>query len=214
MPKNENDFRLYLKHTPTQQRNKLDEAAINALVKILNENIVNQIRSEYPNINSILDIDELDFLNSLKERLKIGNNLHQFNRNIGNGAPSRALFQYINFLKNDKAIENLETESIEKINNLQNQNTGLNQILYGPPGTGKTYNTINRALEIIDEEVSDDRSEAKKRFESLSEAGQIEFVTFHQSYGYEEFVEGIKANTLDGSISYDVEDGVFKKLAF
>ncbi|MDF1878813.1 AAA family ATPase [Sulfurimonas sp. SAG-AH-194-C20] len=88
----------------------------------------------------------------------------------------------------------------------------LNQILYGPPGTGKTYNTINRALKIIDGEVSEDRREAKKRFESLSETGQIEFVTFHQSYGYEEFVEGIKANTLDGSISYDVESGVFKKL--
>jgi len=94
-----------------------------------------------------------------------------------------------------------------------NEKTSLNQILYGPPGTGKTYNTINRALEIIDGEVSENRSEAKARFEELSSAGQIEFVTFHQSYGYEEFVEGIKANTIDGNISYDVEDGIFKKLA-
>ncbi len=89
----------------------------------------------------------------------------------------------------------------------------LNQILYGPPGTGKTYNTINRALEIIDGEVPQDRSEAKARFEELSSAGQIEFVTFHQSYGYEEFVEGIKASSDDGEISYDVEGGVFKKLS-
>lgn len=89
----------------------------------------------------------------------------------------------------------------------------LNQILYGPPGTGKTYNTINRALEIIDGEVPRDRNVAKERFEELSRVGQIEFVTFHQSYGYEEFVEGIKASTLDGNISYDVEGGVFKKLA-
>ena len=89
----------------------------------------------------------------------------------------------------------------------------LNQILYGPPGTGKTYNTINRALEIIDGEVPQDRSEAKARFEELRSSGQIEFVTFHQSYGYEEFVEGIKANSFDGEISYDVEGGIFKKLS-
>jgi len=96
----------------------------------------------------------------------------------------------------------------------------LNQILYGPPGTGKTYNTINRALEIIDGEVSEDRSEAKARFEELSSAGQIEFVTFHQSYGYEEFVEGIKAIPVgqngneDGTeMIYAVSNGIFKNIA-
>jgi len=88
-----------------------------------------------------------------------------------------------------------------------------NQILYGPPGTGKTYNTINKALEIIDGKVSSDRSEAKKRFEELKSSGQIEFVTFHQSYGYEEFVEGIKAKTTDRGIEYQIEDGIFKKVS-
>ncbi|WP_457743845.1 McrB family protein [Sulfurimonas sp.] len=102
-----------------------------------------------------------------------------------------------------------KTESKKNINQ---KHISPNQILYGPPGTGKTYNTINRALEIIDGIVPDNRTKAKKRFETLSEAGQIEFVTFHQSYGYEEFVEGIKANTVDGKISYDVEGGIFKKL--
>jgi len=88
----------------------------------------------------------------------------------------------------------------------------LNSILYGPPGTGKTYNTINKALEIIDNKVPNNREEAKKRFEILKKSGQIEFVTFHQSYGYEEFVEGIKAKTINGEISYNIENGVFKKL--
>ncbi len=88
----------------------------------------------------------------------------------------------------------------------------LNQILYGPPGTGKTYNTINKALEIIDGKVSSVRSEAKERFEELKNSGQIEFVTFHQSYGYEEFVEGIKAKTSDNGIEYKIESGIFKKL--
>lgn len=105
------------------------------------------------------------------------------------------------------------TVETTKLKNNDNGYISLNQILYGPPGTGKTYNTINRALEIIDNEVPEDRDEAKARFEELSRAGQIEFVTFHQSYGYEEFVEGIKASTYDGEISYDVGDGIFKKIS-
>ncbi|MBT5934603.1 AAA family ATPase [Sulfurimonas sp.] len=91
-------------------------------------------------------------------------------------------------------------------------NKPLNQILYGPPGTGKTYNTINKALEIIDGVVPDTRKEAKDRFDVLKTSGQIEFITFHQSYGYEEFVEGIKAETENGKISYEVQPGTFKEL--
>lgn len=91
----------------------------------------------------------------------------------------------------------------------------LNQILYGPPGTGKTYNTINRAIEIIENrKVLDDenREALKAKFEEYKKAGQIEFVTFHQSYGYEEFVEGIKAKSTDNGIEYKIESGILKKL--
>lgn len=95
----------------------------------------------------------------------------------------------------------------------------LNQILYGPPGTGKTYHTIDKALEIIasyDEELDlpsqDDRDSRKKLFDEYRKKGQIEFVTFHQSYGYEEFVEGIKPKIDDGNVVYNVEKGIFKEL--
>ena len=94
----------------------------------------------------------------------------------------------------------------------------LNQILYGPPGTGKTYNTINKALAIIDPEFLatniDNRSLIKQRFDELKEQGQIGFVTFHQSFSYEDFVEGLKATTNENTqnIEYVVEEGVFKKL--
>lgn len=96
----------------------------------------------------------------------------------------------------------------------------LNQILYGPPGTGKTYNTINKALEIIDDEFYQTHSETtkenrkilKERFDDLIKSGQIVFTTFHQSFGYEEFVEGIKAEAEDSLISYDIKAGIFKKL--
>ncbi|EGC4391591.1 restriction endonuclease, partial [Campylobacter jejuni] len=72
-----------------------------------------------------------------------------------------------------------------------NNNIPLNQILYGPPGTGKTYHTIDKALEIFGENL-ESRDEKKAKFDEYARKGQIVFTTFHQSYGYEEFVEGIK----------------------
>lgn len=68
-------------------------------------------------------------------------------------------------------------------------------ILYGPPGTGKTYSTRKRTLQIIHpgEHIAgwSDKRQAE-RFRELQAAGRVEFVTFHQSYGYEEFIEGIR----------------------
>ena len=117
-----------------------------------------------------------------------------------------------------KVLEDLGFKVIKRVNNNieKYENIGtkqsLNQILYGPPGTGKTYNTIDKALKIIDGSMPDNREEAKERFEVLKEAGQIKFVTFHQSYGYEEFVEGIKAKTTENGIEYRIEPGIFKVL--
>lgn len=90
----------------------------------------------------------------------------------------------------------------------------LNQILYGSPGTGKTYCTIDKALEILGVDTeSKNRQELKTLFEDCKSKGQIEFVTFHQNYGYEEFVEGIKPISHEnGEITYKVIPGIFKKL--
>lgn len=98
----------------------------------------------------------------------------------------------------------------------------LNQILYGPPGTGKTYNTVIRAMEIINHEkynsVDNKKyKDLKKQFDSLKQQGQIEFVTFHQSYSYEEFVEGIKPyipewGTVEENNRFIGQDGIFKKI--
>ncbi|WP_291127521.1 McrB family protein [Flavobacterium sp. UBA7682] len=90
----------------------------------------------------------------------------------------------------------------------------LNQILYGPPGTGKTYNTINKALEIInDDDVKKlnfkNREAVKALFNKKMEEGQIVFTTFHQSMSYEDFIEGIKPETLLGNVTYDVIPGIF-----
>ena len=105
----------------------------------------------------------------------------------------------------------------------------LNTILYGPPGTGKTYATIDRALSIVEpgyyKQFRYDRQKLKEKFQSLlikdwsKPAGKIAFVTFHQSTRYEDFIEGIKPEVIEGgnaekeNITYDVQDGLFKLIA-
>jgi 5-methylcytosine-specific restriction endonuclease McrBC GTP-binding regulatory subunit McrB len=88
-----------------------------------------------------------------------------------------------------------------------------NIILFGPPGTGKTYNSIDKAVSIIDG-TSNGHEANKKRYDELVAAKQVQFVTFHQSMSYEDFVEGIKPKTDDETkkVSYAVESGVFKMI--
>ena len=136
-------------------------------------------------------------------------------------------------------IQNIKDKG-ENMSNTQAQNTiPLNQILYGPPGTGKTYSTINKALEILagdkykdsleptkrdeilqilkelKENPSDKESRQKARgiFNVFKDKGQIAFITFHQSFSYEEFIEGIKPNTDNPqNMTYEVQNGIFKEI--
>ena len=133
-------------------------------------------------------------------------------------------------LKIEDIFMNKQTEG--KLNNSQ-VNIPLNQILYGPPGTGKTYNTIIKAMEIIgsnsvnmkDEKGNfktsysfDEYKKLKEEFDNYKNKGQIEFVTFHQSYSYEEFVEGIKPyisewdSETNTEICYIGSNGIFKEI--
>jgi MoxR-like ATPase len=101
------------------------------------------------------------------------------------------------------------------INNMPN--FPLNQILYGPPGTGKTYHTINKALAIIENKSEidldfEDRIVLKNRFDAYVETGQIVFTTFHQSMSYEDFIEGIKPETIDDKVAYAIKNGIFKSI--
>lgn len=124
--------------------------------------------------------------------------------------------------------ENVSLSDVRCANNLDSIEdiyAPLNQILFGPPGTGKTYHTVNEALKIVDNDFyikhKNNRKELTERFRELlikdweGDGGQIAFTTFHQSFCYEDFVEGIKPlrpKEEDSCLKYDIEEGVFKKL--
>lgn len=104
----------------------------------------------------------------------------------------------------------------KKVNNMKTD-FALNTILYGPPGTGKTYNTVNYAVAICENKTvaevqNEDYNEVIERYNSYRKDNRIMFTTFHQSYGYEEFIEGIKPeiDSDTGEMTYIREDGVFK----
>ncbi|HIC7266326.1 TPA: McrB family protein [Campylobacter jejuni] len=124
---------------------------------------------------------------------------------------AKPLFEDILSNSNLSAIKQSENKKIL----IENQNIPLNQILYGPPGTGKTYHTIDKALEILGENL-ENRDEKKAKFDEYVKNGQIVFTTFHQSYGYEEFVEGIKpridSKENSKEVEYEIKDGIFKEL--
>ena len=99
----------------------------------------------------------------------------------------------------------------------------LNLILYGAPGTGKTYSTMELACSIFDKKTIsiDDicegnthanREEVMERYNSLVKQGFITFTTFHQSYGYEDFIQGLRPDDKSDSLKFVPVDGVFKKI--
>lgn len=165
-------------------------------------------------IYSLQDYNNIDKRYLEEKFLKTGGSKKTFGNYI------YAANEYIKFKNGKGDIMPTENNGQEK----DKVNFPLNQILYGPPGTGKTYNTIAKAIEIIrgkkvgEEEINDEekRKALKKQFDEYVQRGWIKFVTFHQSYGYEEFVEGIKPvfdeEGQDKGLEYKIENGIFKDI--
>ncbi len=94
-----------------------------------------------------------------------------------------------------------------------------NIILYGPSGTGKTYRTINYALSIIEQKplaeiASENRRDLRDRYNKYAEEGYIHFLTFHENFRYQDFIESFRKTTPNAQgVSHEVEEGVFKQIA-
>ena len=122
-----------------------------------------------------------------------------------------------------KSVEGIKS-TVKPLEKKESMMHPLNQILFGPPGTGKTYATTEMAVKIADpdwyennkSELNSDelRHAVKNRYDQLVQKERVVFTTFHQSFSYEDFVEGIRAETNDETnmIEYHIEEGVFKRI--
>lgn len=187
-------------------KKKLDKNTINKYIQVI-ENISKEFLKENLYSCDLFSFDQnINKLNKNEEfKLKNSN---------GHNMYSSALNYYRAFLIDYYEQDIFITERVQSEESNM-KIIPLNQILYGSPGTGKTYHTIDKALEILGENL-ENRDDKKAKFDEYVKNGQIVFTTFHQSYGYEEFVEGIKPH-IDSEenskeIKYEIKDGIFKEL--
>lgn len=129
----------------------------------------------------------------------------------------------------NESVSNPDTrDTLIEDNNNETEKLTKNLILYGPPGTGKTFDTVTYAVAICMRKTKEELEELNEfkdtsgkvdhakifdKYEELRKKGRIKFITFHQSYGYEEFIEGIKPKLeIDNKteLQYEIKDGSFK----
>ncbi len=201
----------------------------NALENFIPRKLTELGENQYTNL---FDCTDIDYLRKLKIRLLNGGDLHEFNVNTQSRLPSAAVDKYIEFLQYlsvtktineyDKDIttfiDDKNQENINKINNQENKIKNI--ILYGAPGVGKTHNYKNLISMIEDGKSQNEIFNVVSKnqhvelnnetFETIKQDKRVEFVTFHQSYSYEDFIEGFRPNE-SGNIELD--DGIFKRLS-
>ncbi|EGK8211687.1 AAA domain-containing protein [Campylobacter coli] len=227
---NKINFSIYLNKIIKKDGSKLSEGTKKNYI-----DDISRISTKYLDVNLYsCDIEQFDL--KCKE---LNNNEKYLEQNSANNKRYSSAIKYYRDFLDEKFCNDKEVNK-----GLNMKNMSLNQILYGPPGTGKTYHTINKALEILgykkDENILDykkikqaleefkidykkndenrqERNQAKALFDHYVKEKQIVFTTFHQSYGYEEFVEGIKPN-IDSEernskeVEYKIKPGIFKEI--
>lgn len=168
---------------------------------VTDDNLINSLKSEYHH-QVYRRITRFCNLENFKGDLKydIRRTLTQINK----PNTQKNLKNLIMQAKMSETIERIKAIALFK----------KNIILQGAPGTGKTYNSAAVAVSIIDENFTDfsNHDEVMKKYQQYLNNGQIEFVTFHQSMDYENFVQGIKPVVEDGLVTYEVTDGIFKRI--
>lgn len=134
----------------------------------------------------IAQIDDSNPSSMIKQIAQVTKDVREFRNSLNSQMPS----QLDNHKQNSHTGDSLMTDR-PKI---------LNTILYGPPGTGKTYATLRRCVEICEGPLNDlQDDEIRRRYNMLVEDGRVEFITFHQTYSYEEFIEGLRPETQSAS---------------
>ena len=134
-------------------------------------------------------------------------------RKLASNCPERLEVEYLKaYEANDSTNGRRKRKSTETDELRSEAYRQLNTILYGPPGTGKTYAIAGRCVEICEGEP--EKGDNQLRYQKLREKGRVEFVTFHQSYGYEEFVEGLRPEPKDGGgFKLAPTPGILKRIA-
>lgn len=180
---------------------------------------------------NVFEITDTNLYRSMRRVMEQARNFDEVNEKAGNKAFQYSLAYYEEFLKELENGSNSESPSNHLNLKQESGNHKIldkNIILHGPPGTGKTYHTVLYAVAIIEnkpvntvllEAETEGYHQIKERFEVYKANGQIAFTTFHQSYGYEEFIEGIKPKMLSGEeteaekgeVAYEIAPGIFKR---
>ena len=202
---------------------------------VLEKGIINVIGSKYDRDDNNVVFEYTDSNN--KFQIKRTNNLEDeyewfkelYDKNVEGSVfivsldKENQVIYFDNILPPELNITNNKNTSKLKIrskNSMENK-INLNTILYGAPGTGKTYSTPEYALAILEnkslldirEEYEDDRKGLIEKYNEYIKEGRIVFTTFHQNYGYEDFIQGLKPDLESSEVKFKKVDGVFKRIA-
>ena len=197
---------------------KIRQPLINYLESRKGEQV--QLQDIYDHLRDILGISEVTPEEDKNFKHNVRAALEVFKKDGEIQHVRRGVYQLANRSPDGRKSRS-SNDSSKTEGKAQIRNHHLNTILYGPPGTGKTYNTAIEAVRRCGRETTGNRDDLMKIYQELRINKRIEFVTFHQSMAYEDFVEGrqpvTESNTDEGTshIGFHLETvpGIFRRIA-